>query len=136
DQSWRYMLQRQDVVGTMQRCATNLYDVDIFALVWPYVVQACTTLFASAERDRIQERAVHGYVLCCSVAAQFNFTSVFDAVFPALYEFSGVYNLPVQPQAAAVLFGINRRGNMATRALFQLARLHTNKLRILAWKTL
>jgi hypothetical protein len=69
---------------------TDLYDRDIFNIVWGPAVAAVKYIFDTAQNENVVQKAIGGFKQCAWLAAHFGLSDVFDKMVITLSNFTGL----------------------------------------------
>lgn len=132
--------------GEFMICNTNLFDVEMFKVIWKPLISAIAYAFISFDDDYIIQRAIAGFRQCATLAGHFGLPDVFDFVVVSLSQAtsllsdslpSRVRNYPVVDvegqsitvSRLSVEFGTNFKGQLAAVVLFNIVNGNGNALR-------
>ncbi|KAG6070005.1 hypothetical protein E4U16_007218 [Claviceps sp. LM84 group G4] len=135
DYAWRELLVKTEAAGDLVICDTNIYDADIFAVIWKPVISTLSYVFMSATDDTVFARIVSGFDECARIAAKYRNTEALDQIIYSLSymstlaminSFSTSLNTEIQVghgsvmvSELAVKLGRDFRAQLATLVLFR-----------------
>ncbi|KAF4507031.1 hypothetical protein G6O67_005708 [Ophiocordyceps sinensis] len=135
DYTWREMLLKSELAGSLVTCDTNIYDADMFAATWKPIVSTLSYVFMSATDDAVFARIVTGFDECARVAAKHENTEALDQIVYCLSHMSTLatevplntaLNTEVQAGSGSVMvselavkLGRDFRAQLATVVLFR-----------------
>lgn len=144
--AWKELLMRSRQSGKYLICNTELFDVEMFKLVWQSVISAIAYAFINFDDDYIIQRAISGFRQCANLAGRFDLPDVFDFVVVQLSQAANmlsdsppktvpafpvvdVEGLAVTVSSLSIKFGTNFKGQLAAVVLFNIVNGNGNALR-------
>eukprot|EP01122_Echinamoeba_exundans_P009392 TRINITY_DN3314_c0_g1_i1.p1 TRINITY_DN3314_c0_g1~~TRINITY_DN3314_c0_g1_i1.p1 ORF type:complete len:1532 (-),score=259.60 TRINITY_DN3314_c0_g1_i1:126-4721(-) len=140
--TWRYLLvayDQQDSSCTASNVDSGVYDKFLFSLTWRQIHSAVRSVFAASTDSDLSEQMLQALNLSGEICAHFSLHHAFDNLVNILGELTTLLTSPgATPYAEKlryVQFSRNKRAQLATVALFNLARTCPTQLRE-GWKTI
>jgi brefeldin A-resistance guanine nucleotide exchange factor 1 len=144
--AWKELLARSRNAGDFIISNTQVFDVQMFKLVWKSVISAIAHAFITFDDDYIIQKAITGFRQCATLAGHFRLPDVFDYVVVSLSQATSLLsdslpaNVPNYPVVdvegqfvtvsnLSVDFGTNFKGQLAAVVLFNIVNGNGNALR-------
>ncbi|KAJ3094625.1 GDP/GTP exchange factor for ARF [Phlyctochytrium planicorne] len=150
--TWRELLKRADIAGTVEPYNGSEFDRDMFLAVWTPTIAAISYAFDNAEDNLSVQKAIVGFHTCATIASRFDLPEVLDSLIISLSKITGLLKdngiFPEEndvrpdengklPQRKvdrwSVEFGRSYKGQVAAVLMFNLAIEYGNSLRE-GWK--
>ncbi|KHJ35807.1 putative sec7 domain-containing protein [Erysiphe necator] len=135
DYTWKEMLLKTESAGHLIACNTNIYDADIFEVLWKPLVATLSYVFISASEDPVLSRVITGFDQCSQIAATFGLTEAVDQIVYCLSSMTTlatknslnttlntevrIDNSSVMVSELSVRFGRDFKAQLATVVLFR-----------------
>ncbi|BHF82533.1 G-box binding factor [Sparganum proliferum] len=134
---WKCLVRRSEHASFTQflHIPPGSFDADLFTMIWGPSVSALSFIFDKTTEVEVQAKAICGFVRCASIAAHYRMVDVFDNLTISLCKFTTLMSPLEYPEQLPVLFGRNRKAQLATRLVFALVSAHADILRD-GWRSL
>lgn len=129
---WKVLLRRgQSKDGVYIHASNDIYDCDLFALIWGPIIAALSFVFDKSEDPNVYKKAIHGFESCAFISSHFGITKNLDMLILTLCKFTLFNN---QPKTNGLIqFGSNLKAQLALKAVFNLIHQHGDNVRE-GWK--
>ncbi|XP_053393405.1 Golgi-specific brefeldin A-resistance guanine nucleotide exchange factor 1-like isoform X2 [Mercenaria mercenaria] len=134
---WKVLLKRGSTKeGVFTHAPTGAFDHDLFTLIWGQTVAALSFVFDKSTSDEsIISKAISGFRKCAMISAHYGMSDVFDNLVISLCKFTTLLSSVEAPENIPILFGMNKKAQLAARTVFSLAHRHGDILRE-GWKNI
>ncbi|KAH3762395.1 Pattern-formation protein/guanine nucleotide exchange factor [Pelomyxa schiedti] len=106
---------------------TSEFGRDALVALWGPLISTLRVVFESAADELALHKALSGFELCCAVSAQHGLSDYIDNIVIYLCKQSTLL-VPGLNQNSVILFGTNRKANLASIAACSMSRLHSNHI--------
>lgn len=138
--TWRYLLSSVDSSESVSvaSVASGVYDKFLFSLTWRQIHSAIRSIFAASTDAEVNEQMLQALSLSADICAHFSLNQAFGSILAVLGELSTLIvaasGSPYAEKLRYVQFSRNKRAQLATLALFDVARAHAALLQD-GWST-
>ncbi|CAG9763319.1 unnamed protein product [Ceutorhynchus assimilis] len=130
---WKVLLRKgASNKGDYFHIPPGTYDSELFRLIYDPIVSALCFIYEHTEEDSVYKHVVSGFEKCALVAAHFGMTANLDTLILSLCKFTVFYNQRRQNNIM-ILFGSNRKAQLALKTVFSLVHLNGDNIRQ-GWK--
>eukprot|EP00794_Sanderia_malayensis_P012101 gene12101-13351_t len=108
---------------------TNMYDEDLFLVVWGPTVAALSYVYDNGLDKSVVQKALTGFRKCAVISARYGLSEVFDNLVISLCKFTTLLTQGEPSDNLPVTFGTNIKAQLSARTAFSLAHRHGDILR-------
>ncbi|KAL3273590.1 hypothetical protein HHI36_015022 [Cryptolaemus montrouzieri] len=132
---WRVLIRKgASKDGVYYHTNSDIYDIELFSLVWAPVLSALSFVFDRSEDASVYKRAIKGFENCAFICSHNNLTSNLDMLILTICKFTLFHNQP-KPNNGITMFASNIKAQLALRTVFNLAHQHGDNIRD-SWKNI
>eukprot|EP01114_Cavostelium_apophysatum_P009107 TRINITY_DN2217_c0_g1_i3.p1 TRINITY_DN2217_c0_g1~~TRINITY_DN2217_c0_g1_i3.p1 ORF type:complete len:1471 (+),score=363.32 TRINITY_DN2217_c0_g1_i3:184-4596(+) len=131
DTMWRQLISKSATATPFVNVNSSMYDQEIFSVIWGALVASISVVFDTAYDELVLQKTVDGFNLCARISAHYHLSHVLDNLVLSLCKFSMLLSL--SGSQAASHFGHNKKAQLATQTVFDIARLYGDEMQE-GWK--